>query len=251
LAAAVLRLPAAATAPFGRETAGLVARLCLGWPTASVAPVAPGPLPAVPTLVLEGAGDLRTPVGAARAAVAAIPAASVVVVPRTGHSVLGADTTGCAKAALQAFADGTPVAPCTALPHGGVPLPSPTTPLARLAPAGGAGGRAGRTAAAVRLTMLDAVRAGFNGLGGLRGGTQSYDFEDEVVHLKRFSYVAGVEVTGTYTGDARPTHIVVGGRAAAHGRLRISGSGRVTGRLDGHPVAFELALAKAPASRRR
>src|SRR3954451_16716999 len=68
-------IPSSSIAPFDRETAlesGL-SSLCIGWPAASPAPGPVGPLPAVPTLVLEGGGDLRTPVESARQVAARIP----------------------------------------------------------------------------------------------------------------------------------------------------------------------------------
>ncbi len=55
------------------------------------------PLPNVPTLILSGADDLRTPTANAREVAAQIPDAQLLVVPNTGHSVLGADPTTCAQ----------------------------------------------------------------------------------------------------------------------------------------------------------
>jgi pimeloyl-ACP methyl ester carboxylesterase len=64
------------------------------------------PFPSVPTLILSGADDLRTPTANAREVAAQIPDSQLLVVPNTGHSVLGSDQTHCASDALQAlFAD--------------------------------------------------------------------------------------------------------------------------------------------------
>ena len=73
--------------------------LCARWPNASAAPAPVGPLPQVPTLVIDGEADLRTPVEDARRSRPQIPGATFVEVPFIGHSVLGSDLTGCARAA--------------------------------------------------------------------------------------------------------------------------------------------------------
>ncbi len=61
------------------------------------------PLPNVPTLILSGEQDLRTPTSNALAVAALIPDAQVLVVPYTGHSVVGSDLSGCTAKALDAF----------------------------------------------------------------------------------------------------------------------------------------------------
>ena len=70
---------------------------CAGWPDASPPPPALAPPPDVPTLILSGAQDLRTPTSNARAVAALIPDAQLEIVPFTGHSVLGSDFSGCAE----------------------------------------------------------------------------------------------------------------------------------------------------------
>jgi len=76
-------------------------------------PPAPVPPADVPTLILSGAQDLRTPTSGARQVGALIPGAQIEVVPFTGHSVVGSDLTGCAAKAVSAFFSGAAVAPCT------------------------------------------------------------------------------------------------------------------------------------------
>ncbi len=49
------------------------------------------PFPSVPTLILSGADDLRTPTANAREVAAQIPGSHLLVVPNIGHSVLGDD----------------------------------------------------------------------------------------------------------------------------------------------------------------
>jgi len=257
IAAAAAAVPAAEVAPFsaaGTVSAGY-APYCLGWPALSAAPAPPAPLPDVPTLVLEGRGDLRTPVEQARRVVAGIPHAQVVVVPRYGHSVLGSEDTGCASDALEAFVAGKPVAPCTKASSYSSPIPPPPARLADVTPASGAHGRAARTLAAVRLTLLDAAQYALAGVGGLRGGSARFDFNDYSLRLKRDSYVPGVWISGTIVRSPGFSKIVVGGPAAVHGTLRISPGGKVTGRLGGQRVKLDLTdtarALKASAARAR
>src|SRR4029078_7555619 len=68
-------IPRPQLGPFDARIALLsdVIPLCVSWPNASAAPVAPGPLPNVPTLVIDGDADLRTPVTHARAGSRARP----------------------------------------------------------------------------------------------------------------------------------------------------------------------------------
>ena len=106
-------LPTSAFAPF---TATNVLdfdelRSCAYWPNAAPAPPAvTEAMPNVPTLILSGADDLRTPTANARAVAAQIPDAHLLVVPNTGHAVLEDEPTSCARKALQAmFAGGVGV----------------------------------------------------------------------------------------------------------------------------------------------
>ena len=55
-------------------------------PDAPLPPTALGPLPAVPTLVLEGMADLRTPVEQARLVAAAIPGARLAPFTDCAHA---------------------------------------------------------------------------------------------------------------------------------------------------------------------
>src|SRR5271154_1278948 len=96
------------------------------WPFNTPAP-APlqAPFPTVPTLILSGTEDLRTPTANAREVAAQIPGSKLLVVPNVGHSVLGDDPTNCSLDALKALFLGAPIKPCPASP----PLLS-LTPLA-------------------------------------------------------------------------------------------------------------------------
>ena len=105
---------------------------CAYWPFATAAPEPDiTTLPNVPTLIISGADDMRTPTANATAIASMIPDATVVVVPQTGHSVLTTEFGPCAKNAVDAFLAQTPIkttcAPST--------MPSYLQP-ARAAPAG-------------------------------------------------------------------------------------------------------------------
>lgn len=90
---------------------------CSSWPYIQPAPTAEqAPFPTVPTLILSGTEDLRTPTSNARALAAQIPGAHLLVVPYTGHSVLSSDPTGCSERALQALFAGRPIRACPIAP---------------------------------------------------------------------------------------------------------------------------------------
>ncbi|MBI5106159.1 MAG: alpha/beta fold hydrolase [Solirubrobacterales bacterium] len=217
-------IPAAALGPFSSSIAvqGGVIPLCVGWPVASPAPAAPGALPQVRTLVLDGRMDLRTPVEDAQRVAALIPGAQVVDVPFTGHSVLGSDFSDCSKNAVAAFFGGGSAAPCGAVENSFSPTPRPPTRLRDLA------GRDKRRAAAAA-TVLDARRQVIGEalavgrvpgrVGGLRGGyvtTPGGGFR-----LVRYEYVPGVTVTGTATARGAGS-FRLGGRAGLRGSVRLS-----------------------------
>jgi len=229
---------------------------CLGWPDAPVPTSPTGPLPAVPTLLLDGEDDLRTPLENARAVGAAIPGSRVVAVPFTGHSVLGSDLTGCAGGQLEAFFTGTPPAACDGT------RPIPPAPLAptRLADVAGAT-RAGRTLAAVRGTLADvsrqflgdAIAAGQSPppgsrVPGLRGGVATWTTAG--TRLRAVQYVTGVAVSGLLRRAAAST-LRIGGRAAARGVVLVGADGRLGGRLGGRVVEGTIGGAAAAAARAR
>jgi pimeloyl-ACP methyl ester carboxylesterase len=261
--AAARALPASAFAPFAPANAfdlGSV-RECASWPYAGGAPApAPARMPAVPALILSGASDLRTPTADARSLAAQIPGSQLLVVPDTGHSVLG--QSGCAHAALLAFFAGKRIAPCPleALPPLLRPPPLPPRTLAAVSPAGGDRGLAGRTVHAVALTLQDfshqlllallGSSAGEAGLlssptlraGGLRAGWAR--FAGGVLTLSGYSYVPGVTVSGSIDGEGRGL-LHVGGAAAAHGTLRHDPSHELRGTLGGRHVAMRTAIEAA------
>ena len=99
---------AAAFRPFDLRTAAAdEIGLCLHWPGVPSGRVAApaAPYPAVPTLILQGGEDLRTPPEGSADVASAIPGAQRVVVPGVGHAVVGGDPSGCGLRALERFLD--------------------------------------------------------------------------------------------------------------------------------------------------
>jgi pimeloyl-ACP methyl ester carboxylesterase len=235
---------------------------CVHWPDASAPPPTPGALPDMPTLILSGAQDLRTPTSNARYIAAQIPGSQLVVVPHTGHGVIGSDFSGCARAAILAFFDGGAVKPCVPAKNPLPPTPTPPDKLADVPPFPGIRGRAGRTVTAVLDTLLDfnqeldattfQRRADLpvgSRFGGLSGGSQRVTSSG--YRLVRFTVIPGVTLSGTFrlkNGKELTTTLVISGKAAAHGTLRINAT-RVSGRLEG--IGFDVARAKARLTRAR
>jgi pimeloyl-ACP methyl ester carboxylesterase len=275
--AAVRALPEEVLRPFGAglALASDVISLCVRWPQGpEPRPLAPGPFPRVPALVLAADQDLRTPREGAVKVAARLPRARLVTVRDAGHAVLFSDFTGCSARALREFFANRRVrSRCSR--GAGVFVPDPHVPasLADLMPARGASGRRGRTLRAVSLTLAD-VLAGVGTSprgGGLRGGRYSsrvgglerlgdedlsgVESEEEAlelldelaesayldVRLENVQLIRGVRVSGRLRlGLERPRGLVrVSGGAAAPGRLRVGGSGErmvLAGRLGGRRV---------------
>jgi pimeloyl-ACP methyl ester carboxylesterase len=269
--AALHALPSTAFYPFDAATAWADSLIpdCLDWPDASPAPPGDGgptlPLPNVPTLILSGAQDLRTPTANARAIAAEIPDAQLLVVPYTGHSVLGSDLSGCAEAAVTAFfgggVGGQPIQPCKREPDPFSPTPITPTKLAAIQPVPGLGGGRGRTLTAVLDTLVDLERQVIgatlqveqelpsgSSFGGLHGGYAK--LSASAVRLSDFTFVPGVAISGTLPASGGKLHSItlhVSGATAAHGTVAIVSGGRATGTLDGE--RFDVSTAKAQLSR--
>jgi pimeloyl-ACP methyl ester carboxylesterase len=260
--AALAAIPRAQFFPFEPAVALLAGPMldCLRWPAAS-APPAPGAIPDVPTLILSGGQDLRTPTAEARAVAAMIPGSQLLVVPYTGHSVLGSDLSGCATGAVEQFFAGAPVSSCG--PGTNLFSPTPVTPttLAAVGPTPGIGGRAGRTVTAVLDTVLDLDRLiiaatlqaeqelpSGSRFGGLRGGYAK--ISSTGVHLARFSFVRGVTLSATWPikrGKLQIRPLEVGGGEAAHGTVLLHSDHRVSGTLAGRH--FNVAISRAVLAR--
>jgi pimeloyl-ACP methyl ester carboxylesterase len=224
---------------------------CADWPRTPGGPeVNTDPLPNVPSLILSGADDLRTPTSGAREVGGQIPDSQLLVVPNTGHSVLGADPTPCAHNALKSFFEQRTIKQCkeTIPPPLFLPTPLPPRSIASVAPAHGNRGLPGKTLQSALLTLGDFDRqlllavienigealfgSGTVRAGGLRAGWGGIVHGKLVLH--GYSYVPGVTVTGTLSSKGSTFHI--GGRAAARGTLRIGAHGALSGVLGGHGV---------------
>jgi pimeloyl-ACP methyl ester carboxylesterase len=262
--AALKALPSGDFYPFDAETAfaDSMVPICASWPDASAAPPAPTALPNVPTLILSGEQDMRTPTSGAKAVAATIPDAQLLTVPYTGHSVLGSDFSGCAQTAVGAFFAGTPVQPCSAATKNTF-TPTPVAPrkLAYVKAPSGLSGKPGRTLTAVLDAIVDLDRqvvaatlqaeqelpsgASF---GGLRGGYTR--LTASAATMKDFSFVSGVALSGTFPvkdHELQPATIRISGSAAAGGTVRLSADKRVSGTLGGK--RFNVSLAKVKLSR--
>lgn len=257
-AAAFLRgLPRDAFAPFGPRAAlaSDVLELCRRWPNAAAPLEPPTVLPAIPTLLLAGREDIRTPVSDAEAVARLIPGARLVRFHWTGHDVI-ASGWGCAEEALRAFlAGGGERVVCNlAQKPRRAPDPPPLS-LAEVSPEPGMRGRVGRTLMAVQLTLRDGAdtlwhspvvtKGPFLRAGGLRGGSYNLHLYSGELTLRRASFVPGVHVSGSITKllrghDARRDGVLtVGGRTAAKGTL-VMRDGLLRGKLDGRSVETRL-----------
>jgi pimeloyl-ACP methyl ester carboxylesterase len=245
-------LPASVFAPFTAANALAFSdiRACASWPFATPAPpVESAPLPNVPTLILSGAEDLRTPTSGARAVAAQIPDAHVLVVPNTGHAVLTRESASCARRALHAQFAGKAIAPCPPTPPIPFFQPTPLAPehLSAVSPAHGYTGRAGRTLEAVKLTVADFARQFLLQLletlgsthlgtslrsGGLRAGWAQ--LASGGMRFHDYTYVPGVSITGTLKTESADLRI--GGPSAARGTLRLGPHHALVGVLGGRHV---------------
>jgi len=220
--------------------------LCLGWPPVTPPPVPAGPLPNVPTLVVNGSADVRTPLEDAAAVTSLLPAAQVLAIPFTGHSALASDQTPekCGLRGVAQFFTGQAVTPCARSDNPFTPTPVAPTRLERL-PGTGGRGKIGRTVTAALRTAVDMRRQVIGDLleagrlprrvGGLRGGRATVGLSGRLT-LSDVVYVPGVQVSGTVPMDVADAQVLrIGGRKAARGNLTITPSS-ITGRLDGRPV---------------
>jgi pimeloyl-ACP methyl ester carboxylesterase len=256
--AALHAVPAGVFSPFDPTTALHAGRIleCEGWPDVSPPPAPRGTLPAVPALLLSGAQDLRTPTFNAREVAAQIPGAQVLVVPHTGHSVLGSDFSGCAETAVASFFAAATVQPCPASKNLFAPTPVPPRRLGQVHTPPGLPGRAGRTLTAVVDAIVDLDRQVIaatlqaeqelpsgSSFGGLRGGYAKLTSSAAI--LKRFAFISGVALSGRFPvrdGQLQPATIRISGAHAAHGTVTFSLRRHVTGRLGGR--RFDVSLAR-------
>jgi pimeloyl-ACP methyl ester carboxylesterase len=253
-------MPSGTFYPFDASTAlsASIVSVCASWPDASPPPSAQSPLPGVPTLILSGAQDLRTPTANARSVAALIPGSQLLVVPFTGHSALGSDFSGCAEQAVSAFFGGVQVQPCG--PTQNIFSPTPVTPtrLAYIHPPSVLSGKAGQTLTAVLDTILDLNRQVIgatlqanaelpvgSSFGGLHGGYARLEPSRVVLH--DLSFVSGVRLSGVFPvkeGRLQTATIHISGSAAAPGAVRIGGGKTVSGMLGGRRFDVNIARVK-------
>ena len=250
--------PAGDFYPFDAATAyaNSLVPACAGWPDASPPPPAQKPLPNVPTLILSGEQDLRTPTSYARSVAARIPDAQLLLVPFTGHSVLGSDLSECSALAVAAFFSSAAVQPCAKPVDEFAPTPVTPTSLGGIRPPHGLRGRPGKTLVALLDTLVDLNRQVIaaplqadaelpsgSSFGGLRGGYARLTRSAAV--LEDFSFVPGVQLTATFPvrdGKLQAAEIRVSGSQASHGTVRFgSSSVRITGTLGGQRVRVDVA----------
>ncbi|HEV3046790.1 MAG TPA: alpha/beta fold hydrolase [Solirubrobacteraceae bacterium] len=251
--AALRGLGASVFAPFSAADALELsdAPACAYWPYSTPAPAPDdAPLPDVPTLILSGADDLRTPTANAREVAAEIPDAHLLVVPDTGHSVLGTEPTSCARHALQALFADKPIKSCPTLPPAWRPEPLPPVALGQVRAARGYSGLTGRTLHAVGLTLQDIGRQLLLQLtlsgaletfstpnlsfGGLRAGWAR--LEGDTLKLHDYTYVPGVSLSGSI--DSEGEDLQVEGSGDAHGNLHRGPHRSLAGTLGGHTVTI-------------
>ena len=248
LQAAIAALPPGTLGPFGSWAANFGnADFCLRWPgTTGNAPFGPGPLPDVPMLAVSGGFDMRTPTLGAQSVVARFPQGHLLVVPGVGHSTVTADPSGCAVNAVrswmldQAVPTSCPLTNPLVNPVSALPAPGQAHPKRALS--------AAKTFAIAKQSLQDAqalwlMTAGESGgsatVAGLYGG--QLIATGRTFTLKSYSDARGVTLSGkvTFKKFGPPLvfegAITVGGTAAAHGILGLSGAS-LAGTLGGRTV---------------
>jgi pimeloyl-ACP methyl ester carboxylesterase len=244
--------PAGAFAPF--DPVAVVEdeiSLCLRWPDVPRAPAsAPEPpYPAVPTLILQGGEDLRTPPEWSAAVAARIPGAKRLVVPGVGHSTVS-DPRGCGARAIVRFVRGRSLPSRCPRVRTGVPaVAAPPADFDSLPGYRGLPRKVGRTVRALaatiddlRLVLSPALLSAAGG--GLRGG--SWDLSGGRLVLSDYQAVSGVTLTG---GGSRTLRLRVSGTKAARGTVTLRTRGRLTGTLDGRRISVRLATPRVSTAR--
>ena len=263
--------PTGTFGPFSYATAfqGSTAPDCAYWPFASAAPETQiTTLPNVPTLILSGADDLRTPTSNAKAVAALIPSTTIVVVPQTGHSVLTTEFGSCARDAVNAYFAGTAIkttCESRALPAYLRPAARAPSSLGVLLPFNGTHGVAGRTVTAIALTLgwgsrelseslFETLIGSYNpafshGLGGLHSGfaklTTSKTTLKSTITFHKFSYVPGVTISGSISNGIGT--LTIGGRQAAVGKVTATRFNHFSGKLGGVAIHFAISSSQITA----
>ncbi len=220
--AALDAVPAELYAPFSRSSvlSGSVAHDCAVWPEdAGAARPSTAPLPNVPTLILSGSFDQRTPTEGARQMASQIGRSQLVVVRGTGHDTIDTDFSGCVARALARFGRGLTVGqPCAGIDNRFRVLERPARALSP-----GDSGVVSAFVATLEDVGLQATAQLFGGLrvqrgGGLRGGTFSSGAQ---FTMRGYELIDGVRVsTIGSSGNAFSVTLPDGRRA----RFSVSGN---------------------------
>lgn len=222
--------------------------LCMRWPEVPrpATDVPPPPYPTLPTLILQGGEDLRTPPEWSANVAARIPGAHRIVIPGVGHSTVS-DPRDCAASAILRFVRGKSVPKsCKRIPTGVPAVESAPTSFESLRGVGGYPRKVGRTLRAV-LATIDDLNLVFSpvtltsGGGGLRGGY--WGIRGTRLVLRGYQAVTGV----TLDGGGNPTRALtfrIAGAKAAKGTLRLDRNG-LSGRLGSKRVRLRLKGAQA------
>jgi pimeloyl-ACP methyl ester carboxylesterase len=234
-AEALAALPASSFAPFDRAAIDIssVPEICLEWPDGSFRPESTAPMPDVPTLILSGLSDMRTPTEGGRELAKEIPDATVLTLRGSGHDVFDTDYTGCVDTAVHRFLAGKAVGtPCAKKSVAPTLTLVPPLSLAGVARVPGLPGERGRVLRAVFNTVADvsysdneAYYAGYDDTsgGGLRGG--AFDSfatgAGQVLLLKAIQFVPRVKLTGP---------LVVDGGSVA-GLVKVTAPGGMSGHV--------------------
>jgi pimeloyl-ACP methyl ester carboxylesterase len=242
---AVANLPPGALGPFGNWAAKIgTAYFCEQWPSpAGNTPLGPGPLPDVPMIAIDGGFDLRTPVANAEKAVAQFPHGKLLVVRGVGHSVTGADVSGCSQNYIRQWILGTLNAPDQAecsqrvKPLAKVVKVFPKRPARTVAKTLAVAGQTLREAEATWWFNFSSPARGLYG-GKLVPGKNGLTFT-----LARYSAAPGVLLSGkmSFVDIGPPSTfkgtVKVSGSAAVAGTLKVAKSNKVTGTLGGKHVS--------------
>ncbi len=203
--AALAAQPPGSFMPFAWQDLGSTSALpdaCAAWPADARPTEAPvTALPQVPTLVLVGRSDSRTPIENLPAIRSLLPRATVVQLPNQGHSV--DSTANCTGPRVQAWL--LHVRPrCKANPRV-VPLPLLPRSVSAF---GGAGARAVAqvTYAFLHTYVVAYDDASASAYGSLYGGTAAnvdltvgrhgFTYSASALHLRAYSAIPGVTVSG-------------------------------------------------------
>ncbi|HMI28056.1 MAG TPA: alpha/beta hydrolase, partial [Gaiellaceae bacterium] len=211
-------------------------------------PLGPGPFPDVPVIALNGGFDLRTPVANAVSVINQFPQGKLLVVRGVGHSVTGADVSGCSQNYVRQWMLGTLNAPDRA------ECAKRVQPLAKVLgafPRRPARRTVAHTLAAVGKTVREAEATSWFGLSssarfaarGLYGGKLVNARNGLDFTLTRYSVAPGILISGKITfvdissSSTYKGTIKVSGSAALAGTLKIAKNGKVTGTLGGRRVS--------------